>query len=315
MVRDDSGNSHIIFMDNNIPASLQYVTRDTAGVWDIERIYTTMDYFPIQISGSVVLDDGNIPHIAFCDQGFSELYYGFRVGSGGNCGDADEWQCEKLPYSCRSAPSIALDENNIPHISFDTRLPDTENFVLMHVTFEPVNAAFSGSPTSGPAPLEVTFTNQSTGSFDTCTWDFGDGTSSAECDPLPHTYSNSGVYSVSLTVSGPGGEDTLMLSDYITVYELAMAEFVGVPTSGPAPLEVTFTNQSTGEFDTCAWVFGDGTNSAECNPPPHTYTAPGVYSVALTVSGLGGEDTKTRPNYITVEENSGYLIFLPILLK
>ena len=68
-----------------------------------------------------------------------------------------------------------------------------------------------------------------------------------------------------------------------------------------APLTVDFSNESTGEYDTCAWTFGDGGSSDDCNDPQHTYAA-GVYTVRLTVSGAGGSDTSTQSDYITVSE-------------
>lgn len=79
----------------------------------------------------------------------------------------------------------------------------------------------------------------------------------------------------------------------------ASADFTATPASGYAPLTVSLTNASTGEFDACAWDFGDGQNSANCSEPDHTYTAGGVYTVSLTVSGSGGTDTETKVGYIT----------------
>jgi len=68
------------------------------------------------------------------------------------------------------------------------------------------------------------------------------------------------------------------------------------PRSGLAPLTVAFTDQSSGAIG-WRWQFGDGATSTRQNPM-HTYTTPGVYTVTLTVSGLGGSETATRANYI-----------------
>ncbi|MBK9055508.1 MAG: PKD domain-containing protein [Chloroflexi bacterium] len=57
--------------------------------------------------------------------------------------------------------------------------------VKLALAYTPAQASFSGSPTSGIAPLNVTFTNLSTGDFDTCAWDFGDGSSSNNCSDQP----------------------------------------------------------------------------------------------------------------------------------
>jgi PKD repeat protein len=165
--------------------------------------------------------------------------------------------------------------------------------------YQPVTADFSGGPTSGTAPLTVSFTNLSTGDYDACSWTFGDGGTSAACDDPGHTYTAAGVYTVTLTVSGLGGTDALTRTNYITTYAPVSADFTGSPTSGVTPLAVSFTNLSTGDYDACSWTFGDGGTSAACDDPGHTYTAAGVYTVTLTVSGLGGTDALTRTNYIT----------------
>ncbi len=60
------------------------------------------------------------------------------------------------------------------------------------------------------------------------------------------------------------------------------ADFSANIRSGPAPLTVLFEDWSFGEPAEWSWDFGDGGTSAEQNPL-HTYTAPGSYTVTLTV--------------------------------
>ena len=78
------------------------------------------------------------------------------------------------------------------------------------------DAHFSASPTSGAAPLTVNFTDQSTGQITSWSWDFGDGSTSTEQNPS-HTYTDGGSYTVSLTVTGPGGSDTETKTGFISV--------------------------------------------------------------------------------------------------
>jgi PKD repeat protein len=94
--------------------------------------------------------------------------------------------------------------------------------------YEPVTAAFSAEPTAGLAPLPVAFTNRSTGDFDSCLWDFGDGGTSAACGVAKHLYVAPGLYTVTLTVSGPGGTDSLVREGYITVAAVSYAIFIPV---------------------------------------------------------------------------------------
>ena len=79
----------------------------------------------------------------------------------------------------------------------------------------PPTADFSGTPTSGTAPLTVAFTDSSTGSPTSWSWTFGDGATSTAQNPT-HTYSAAGTSTVALTVTNAGGSDTLTRPGYIT---------------------------------------------------------------------------------------------------
>jgi PKD repeat protein len=79
------------------------------------------------------------------------------------------------------------------------------------------------------------------------------------------------------------------------------AAFSGSPTSGDAPLTVSFTDESAGGPTSWSWSFGDNEYSTSQNPS-HTYNSPGTYSVSLTVANAEGSDTLTRNGYITVTE-------------
>ena len=79
-------------------------------------------------------------------------------------------------------------------------------------------AGFSANILAGILSLEVQFTDPSSGTITSWAWDFGDGTTSALQNP-GHTYQSPGEYSVSLTVTGPGGIDTLTRQNYIVVAE------------------------------------------------------------------------------------------------
>ncbi|NOT31498.1 MAG: DNRLRE domain-containing protein, partial [Planctomycetes bacterium] len=82
--------------------------------------------------------------------------------------------------------------------------------------FPPTVADFSANPTAGAAPLSVAFTDLSSGSPTSWSWDFGDGT--LELVPSPvHVYANPGSFSVTLSASGPGGADGETQTNLVTV--------------------------------------------------------------------------------------------------
>jgi len=114
------------------------------------------------------------------------------------------------------------------------------NYVTVNAT--PPAALFTADPTSGKKDLRVEFSNSSL-RFNTSLWDFGDGNTSTEENPV-HTYTTAGTYDVTLSVVGDGGTDTNVLSGYITVDDVQTPAIVLDPkyietTSGSSvPIDV-----------------------------------------------------------------------------
>ena len=82
----------------------------------------------------------------------------------------------------------------------------------------PLSADFIGEPTTGHQPLTVHFTDQSTGLIDSCYWEFGDGATSTDQNPM-HRYRSVGLFTVILTVTGPTGQDKETKLNYIKVFD------------------------------------------------------------------------------------------------
>ena len=165
----------------------------------------------------------------------------------------------------------------------------------------PPTASFTGSPTNGVQPLNVAFTDTSSGSPTSWAWNFGDTGTSTLQDPS-HTYTTAGVYTVSLIAGNAYGSSTNTLTGYINVSAPPpppTASFTGSPTSGVQPLNVTFTDTSSGSPTSWAWNFGD-TGTSTLQDPSHTFSTAGVYTVQLIASNAGGSSTNTQSGYITV---------------
>ncbi|MBU0984006.1 MAG: PKD domain-containing protein [candidate division Zixibacteria bacterium] len=168
-------------------------------------------------------------------------------------------------------------------------------------------ADFSAVPTSGNAPLDVVFSDLSTSTsgITSWSWNFGDGTS-ATTQNANHTYTAAGVYAVSLTVVDDCGTDTATRLELVRVTDSCSVDFWAEPTSGCAPLDVSFGGLTHGpcEISSWTWNFGDtasGTdNSATGQNVDHTYAHPGVYTVVLTAVDAGGTKVITKTNLVTV---------------
>lgn len=83
----------------------------------------------------------------------------------------------------------------------------------------PPIANFTATPLSGTVPLTVNFSDQSEGVIDTWQWNFGDGTTSDEQNP-EHIYTEVNIFTVTLTVTGPGGSQTLVKENYINTSDI-----------------------------------------------------------------------------------------------
>ena len=209
--------------------------------------------------------------------------------------DGGSWQASGTTVSGITAGSHTVAYNNIAGWSIPSgHTANISNGQTASATgtYAPVFVAgFTASATSGKAPVTVHFTDSSVGSITKWFWNFGDGKTSTVRNPS-HTYSKAGAYTVTLTITGAGGTNSCTQPDYITVYDAPKANFSASPSSGKPPLQVNFTNESTGLITSWLWSFGDGTTSMNENPE-HTYNSPKTYTAKLTVYGPGGTSSKT----------------------
>lgn len=145
--------------------------------------------------------------------------------------------------------------------------------------------------------LMVDFSNQSENGS-AYSWDFGDGNGSDEINPS-HEYAMPGTYEVTLTVSNDCGEETF--SQQVILADAPVAAFSVTPMIGCAPVTVQFSNESSGNPTSLAWIFpgGDPAFSNE-EIALVTYDEAGTYSATLIASNAIGVDTLTLENAITV---------------
>jgi PKD repeat protein len=172
----------------------------------------------------------------------------------------------------------------------------------------PVAAA--NGPYAGDVGEPIAFSSAGSGDADgtivTYLWDFGDGTTSSEPNPV-HAYGSAADYSVQLTVTDDWG-DSASSSTSASVSMPATNEPPTAAANGPYAGEVDqpIAFSSAGSSDTDGsivaylWDFGDGGTSTEPNPT-HTYSAAMDYSVTLTVTDdWGDSDTSASSANVTL---------------
>lgn len=79
------------------------------------------------------------------------------------------------------------------------------------------------------------------------------------------------------------------------------ADFFASPVKSFTPFTVNFHDDSIGTILEWSWDFGDG-NISSSQDPSHTYTQAGIYTVSLTITGVGTSDTETKTGFIHVAD-------------
>lgn len=93
----------------------------------------------------------------------------------------------------------------------------------------------------------------------------------------------------------------LILCGTVSAADAPAADFAANNTNGSTPLNIQFTDQSSGSISNWSWDFdNDGLVDSNDQNPTHCYTSPGNYSVKLTVNGSEGSNSLLKTNYINV---------------
>jgi PKD repeat protein len=156
-------------------------------------------------------------------------------------------------------------------------------------------AAFTQTCTSLSCTFDSSTSTAGTGTITGRSWNFGDGTTSADANPV-HAFTATGSYQVALTVTSSKGLSTTTTK----AVQVTRVNQNPTATFSVACNQLTCTFDATGSGDpdgTVAgytWAFGDGSTGTG-NPVSHPYATAGTRDVTLTVTDNdGGTTTVTK---------------------
>ncbi len=155
----------------------------------------------------------------------------------------------------------------------------------------PPSVTLTATPDTICAGGTVSFDETTAGGANYFQWNYGTGGGFqwTGAGDQAFTYNNPGTYTVSYAASIQGATagcaDTASVT--VTVLPRPTADFTLDQDAACDSITVTITDASVDAL-TYAWDFGDGTTSTDADPPPHTYTAPGTYTIILTVTNALG---------------------------
>lgn len=231
-----------------------------------------------------------------------------------NTTQGDSWQYQwRFGDGTQSTVKSPVDKNyqtwgkyKVDLIASDNECKDS-TFAFVDIIPPFPSALFTGGG-EDCAPAQIAFSDGSDYAI-SWLWDFGDGTTSTQQNPL-HRYEEVGVYTVTLQVTGPNGEnDSYTLQEVVTVNPNANASFTFSPERAHLKSDpIDFVNLSL-NADIFNWDFGDGQSSTEENPT-HFYDLVGVYTVQLIADNqFSCPDTAVFTNAVDVF--SGGIIDFP----
>lgn len=152
---------------------------------------------------------------------------------------------------------------------------------------------FSADNVDGCLPVDVIFDDLSNdvqpgANYE---WTFGDSQTSSDAGNTSHTYTQAGLYTVSLTINNTQRcAQTITKPNLIQVNPNPEAGFEADPwiTTLDTPT-IDFSDLSISDSSILfyEWDFGDGNTSNDENPS-HTYTNPGDYEIKLYIETVNG---------------------------
>ncbi|MFM2394959.1 MAG: hypothetical protein RLZZ546_2942, partial [Bacteroidota bacterium] len=156
----------------------------------------------------------------------------------------------------------------------------------------------TSSFSSSQSGLTYTFTNSSSTNSTSYLWNFGDGSTSTEVNPI-HTYAAQGSYTISLVATNACGSETS--TSTINVLLPPTAQFSGNDVDVCIGGTVNYTDNSQGIITSRLWQFDGGSPATSTSENVNVaYAQSGTYGVKLIVGNAAGNDTLEINNYVTV---------------
>ncbi len=159
----------------------------------------------------------------------------------------------------------------------------------------PCEARFNYEQQS-PNNLFFQFTDVSQVNAYTWEWDFDDGTTSSQQNPL-HLFESPGQYQVTLTITGENCNTESQRTVFVD-YQSRVAKFSFEQVNQGEQPAINFTNNSIGYYIYNVWYFGDGSETSLETNPKHAYGQPGFYNVSLTLVSKFGSSTLVKAVHV-----------------
>jgi PKD repeat protein len=274
--------------NNHVHYSVNHSATNDGGV-DWENKTDLITAWPLNCNFTTNVTSGNAPlWVGFTDVTLN----GTATAWNWSFGDGNYSNDQNPVHEYTSVGSYDVSLNSSNSYSYDIYT------VINKITVSAMTTDFTANTTSGNPTLYVQFSDTSTDSPTSWYWEFGDGGTSTDEDPI-HDYTYTGLFSVNHSSTNTYGTDWENKTDYISVEDVPVVDFTSNVTTGGGWVQFTDTSEDSPIF--WYWDFGDGSTSTIRNPS-HLYSAPcGDYTVKHK-AGIPGswEDWENKTDYIHI---------------
>lgn len=199
-----------------------------------------------------------------------------------------EWRLNGTLVAGAQNLTQALTSTTPQEIRLKAKIPGCENEIIKNVSTVLPGPLTNFTFVNGCQATSVPFTNTTSGTVTSYSWNFGDGNTSTSPNAL-NTYANIGPYNVTLQANNAAGCQN-SLTKTITIYSKPQPNFsIGLPPFSCTGSLSQFTDLTPSPTDSNvsshAWSFGDAANGTSIfKNPTYTYSAADNYNVSLSVT-------------------------------
>lgn len=264
------------------------VNYDKAGTYAVKLVVQNTKYADsVTLASYVILSDK--PKASFSYSAGANTVINFSNASSN--GNFYRWDFGDGSFSIDKSPSHNYNADGEYSVTMTAQNSCGTDTVISKITVQSQpKAAFTVSTKTGCVPLTVNIQNLSSANTNIWHWKFAgaDIDTSSQRNPIVK-YSKAGTYDISLVAKNARGSDSIFQKAIIIVNDKPTANFEITQNQ----LEVMLKNTST-NYNTLKWDFGDGKQILNEEKPKHTYTNSGKYIVSLSATNNCGTTTSSK---------------------
>lgn len=218
------------------------------------------------------------------------------------------WFINDLPVGTDRDLKISFTATGIKSIKLLSSIPGCSNEITQSTSNVQAGPVVDFSFIGNCASEEVQFTTNISEPVTSQTWDFNDGNTSTDANPV-NTFVTAGEYSVSLLATSTNGCNNSVTKP-VVIYSLPVVDFsIPAPPLSCTGSSTQFANLTAnppdGTITTWLWNFDDAAateNTSSLQDPSHTFANAGSYDVTLTATTEEG-CSGTLQKAITIEQS------------